>query len=206
MRQKRRDEFDRLRALTLTRKHLEQYVLTLQEMKQWGYITEIPDGPGGDRPSDEGQIRDCERCGKAFEVKKKEDAEECIFHWGRPYTSKTNGSIYLRYDRVRVLIDGLGEKARVYNCCGQPVSMSDGCARGPHVFYEYSPGDLHARQSFTFSRAPLEEGPDTALDALALDCEMIYTTAGITCARVSVVDGSGEKVLDELVKMTMVSK
>lgn len=94
-----------------------------------------------------------------------------------------------------------GEKARVYNCCGQPVSTSEGCSRGPHVFYESSPGDLHARQPFTMSRAPLEDGSDTALDVLALDCEMIYSTAGFTCARVSVVDGSGEKVMDELVKM-----
>ncbi|KLO08284.1 hypothetical protein SCHPADRAFT_944602 [Schizopora paradoxa] len=184
MRQKRRDEYDRLRALTLTRKHLEQHILSLEEMKLWGYIVEIPEGPGGDRPSDEGKTRDCERCGKVFEVKRKEDAEECVFHWGRPFTSRTNG-----------------ERARVYNCCGQPVSTSDGCSRGPHVFYESSPGDLHARQPFTMSRSLLEGGSDTALDVLALDCEMIYSTAGISCARVSVVDGCGGKVLDELVRM-----
>jgi RNA exonuclease 1 len=35
----------------------------------------------------------------------------------------------------------------------------------------------------------------------AMDCEMIYTTGGMRCARVSVVDGSGAEVFDELVRM-----
>jgi RNA exonuclease 1 len=42
---------------------------------------------------------------------------------------------------------------------------------------------------------------DTALDVVALDCEMVYTTGGMRVARVSVVDGSGKQVLDELVRM-----
>jgi len=43
--------------------------------------------------------------------------------------------------------------------------------------------------------------PDAALDVVALDCEMVYTTGGMRVARVSVVDGSGKQVLDELVRM-----
>lgn len=34
-----------------------------------------------------------------------------------------------------------------------------------------------------------------------MDCEMIYTTAGMRVARVSVVDGTGKEVFDELVRM-----
>jgi RNA exonuclease 1 len=34
-----------------------------------------------------------------------------------------------------------------------------------------------------------------------LDCEMVYTTGGMRVARVSVVDGSGVEVFDELVRM-----
>lgn len=34
-----------------------------------------------------------------------------------------------------------------------------------------------------------------------MDCEMIYTTGGMRVARVSVVDGSGVQVFDQLVRM-----
>lgn len=36
---------------------------------------------------------------------------------------------------------------------------------------------------------------------VCLDCEMVYTTGGSRVARVSVIDGSGKEVYDELVKM-----
>lgn len=39
------------------------------------------------------------------------------------------------------------------------------------------------------------------MDVAAIDCEMIYTTGGMRVARVSVVDGSGAEVFDELVHM-----
>lgn len=35
----------------------------------------------------------------------------------------------------------------------------------------------------------------------ALDCEMIYTTGGFRVARVSIVDGSGKEVFDQLIRM-----
>lgn len=43
--------------------------------------------------------------------------------------------------------------------------------------------------------------PDTALDIVALDCEMVYSTGGMRVARVSVVDSMGKEVFDELVRM-----
>jgi RNA exonuclease 1 len=46
-----------------------------------------------------------------------------------------------------------------------------------------------------------EVSTDTALDVAAIDCEMVYTTGGMRCARVSVVDGTGAAVFDELVRM-----
>jgi len=42
---------------------------------------------------------------------------------------------------------------------------------------------------------------DNALDVVAMDCEMIYTTAGMRLAHVSVVDGGGCTLLDEPVRM-----
>ena len=67
--------------------------------------------------------------------------------------------------------------------------------------------------SYTRGSGPLDESPtngdsaaldvkdDTALDVVALDCEMVYTTGGLRVARVSVVDAMGKEVFDELVKM-----
>lgn len=79
-------------SLKLSVNHLEPYVLTLDELRTWGYVAEIPEGPGGDRPSEEGLLKTCERCGEPFMVKRREEADECVFHWGRPFLSKANGS------------------------------------------------------------------------------------------------------------------
>jgi len=87
------------------------------------------------------------------------------------------------------------------------VAEGEGCVHGPHVFYESKTEDLHARHPFSYTRPPNGDRTDsstaldTALDAVALDCEMIYTTGGMRVARVSVVDGSGTEVFDELVRM-----
>jgi RNA exonuclease 1 len=72
------------------------------------------------------------------------------------------------------------------------------------VFYESKPEELHARHAFSVTRpytASPEGVTDTALDVVALDCEMIYTTAGMSVARVSVVDGSGKEVYDQFVRL-----
>jgi len=78
-------------------------------------------------------------------------------------------------------------------------------------FYETDPEALHLRHTFSFSRRAKHSADgevsasstsvDTALDVAAIDCEMVYTTGGMRCARVSVVDGSGAEVFDELVRM-----
>ncbi|KAH9951613.1 Rexo1 protein [Amylocystis lapponica] len=179
-------------ALRLTAVHIENHVLSVDEMERWGYIVDTPAGEGGSRPSEAGSIKTCERCGQPFKVKRREEADECVFHWGRPFTSKADG-----------------ERRRVYNCCSRSFG-EEGCARGPHVFYDSSPEDLHLRHAFSFTRpASLPdssgEGPsiatDTALDIVAMDCEMIYTTGGMRVARVSVVDSTGKEVFDELVRM-----
>jgi RNA exonuclease 1 len=100
---------------------------------------------------------------------------------------------------------------RIYSCCSRPVSEDEGCIRSPHVFYESKPEDLHSRHPFSHSRkvsspesSEKDDGltpSDTALEVASLDCEMVYTTGGMRVARVSVVDGSGAEVFDELVRM-----
>ena len=101
-----------------------------------------------------------------------------------------------------------GEKTRIYSCCSRPAD-EEGCERGPHVFYESDPEDLHRRHGFTFTRPPISaEYPDirggtedSAYDIVALDCEMVYSTGGMRVARVSVVDGAGREIFDEIIRM-----
>ncbi|KAI0723275.1 Rexo1 protein [Earliella scabrosa] len=178
-----REEMRRkMESLKLTTSQMEPYILSIDEMKTWGYIVEVPPGPGGDKPHEEGSIMTCERCKEKFVVKRRDEADQCRFHWGKAFTSKADG-----------------ERRRLYTCCSRTTD-DEGCATGPHVFYESNPEDLHRRHAFTHTRAPHPPG-DSALDIVALDCEMIYTTGGMRVARVSVVNASGKEVLDELVRM-----
>ncbi|KAL0566277.1 RNA exonuclease 3 [Marasmius crinis-equi] len=172
-----------LKALRLTRSILEPFILSRPDLEKWGYIVEIPDGPGGHEPSLEGQLAKCERCGEPFMVRHDPDPNECFHHWGRPYGRQVNG-----------------KRTRIYSCCSNTVGEDSGCVHGPHVFYESDHGVLHARHPFSKLADP-DCGNPTTLDVVALDCEMIYTTGGMRIARVSVIDGGGTKVFDELVRM-----
>lgn len=179
--------------------------MTTDTMQQWGYITEIPDGEGGSRPHAVGQITKCDRCGQPYMVSNTPAQDECTYHWGRPFSKTINGTSETFMSSSFVSEHYLqGERLRLYSCCSKTTS-EDGCSRGFHVFYESDPKDLHFRQPFSLTRSPKSRdgnnSADTAFDVVALDCEMIYATSGMRVARVSVVDGSGTEIFDELVRM-----
>ncbi|KAF8759964.1 EXOIII protein [Rhizoctonia solani] len=152
---------------------------------------QIPEGPGGTRVSDEGRQATCERCQALFVVHAPQSEEErhsferCAYHWGKPYVNRSGG--------IREMI---------HRCCGSPTG-SAGCVVGAHVFKDPEDfGLLHARHPYSESSAFGNESPRSAiLDVAALDCEMIYTTAGMSIARVSVIDGAGKCVYDKLIKL-----
>src|ERR1700733_1652918 len=82
----------------------------------------------------------------------------------------------------------LGIRESIHRCCSMPVG-STGCQKGPHVFRENLTASLHARHAFSTSASTCTgEDRRGTLDICAIDCEMIYTTAGISVARVSGVD------------------
>ncbi|TFK43452.1 ribonuclease H-like domain-containing protein [Crucibulum laeve] len=170
-----------LESLRLTSDILEPLILSVTDLVKWGYFVEIPEGPGGYEPSLEGKVTKCERCGQPFQVKRMEQADECIYHWGKSYSTTAEG-----------------KKIRVYRCCSRPVT-DEGCSHGPHVFYESKAEELHVRHAFSFLQPANQSS--SALDVAAMDCEMVYTTGGMRVARVSVVDGAGVEIFDELVKM-----
>ncbi|KAJ1309204.1 hypothetical protein OPQ81_004873 [Rhizoctonia solani] len=188
----RKAEAEAAKNSTVKRAQLQSALLTRDQLTQWGYLAEVPEGPGGTRVSDEGRQTTCERCQSLFVVRapqseeeRKEMSERCTYHWGRTYVNKTGG--------VREM---------VHRCCGSPAG-SAGCVVGAHVFKD--PEDfhlLHARHPYSDSSAFAEGSSQAALlDVAALDCEMIYTTAGMSIARVSVIDGAGNCVYDKLIKL-----
>lgn len=79
-------------------------------------------------------------------------------------------------------------------------SGSPGCQKGPHVFSEKLVTSLHARHPFSMTASVLVTGSNT-LDICAIDCEMVYTTAGMSVARVSGVDNRGNEAFDHFVRM-----
>lgn len=79
-----------LESLHLSRDRLDSLVHSVEELKKWGYHVDIPSGPGGEQPSLEGKLAKCDRCTQPFLVKR-EVAETCIYHWGKPYNVRVNG-------------------------------------------------------------------------------------------------------------------
>ncbi|KAA1466430.1 ribonuclease H-like protein [Dentipellis sp. KUC8613] len=187
-------------ALSLTPAHLHSLLLDPSDLPLCNYIPAVDPswGPGGESPDGTGERRSCERCGTKYVVRavSTEGAGEgeCLYHWGKPFSRMING-----------------ERSRLYTCCSRPTADGGGCTRGPHVFYESEPRALHRRHAFSptrpWRRAADSKGKakdgasDTALEMAALDCEMVYSTGGFRVARVSVVDGNGKEVFDELVRM-----
>jgi RNA exonuclease len=184
-------------------RHLEGALLTREQMVKWGYVVDVPSGPGGDRSSAEGDEMVCERCTQRFVVTPigQGKDEACSFHWARPYTTTLNGQVS-GIPHCWMLSDAhSGEKIKTYKCCAM-THPGPGCALGPHVFYEKTAEDLHRRHPFSLSSQPPSAlAEDAVLDVAAIDCEMIYTTGGMRVARVSVVDGDGQQVFDEFVRM-----
>lgn len=69
--------------------------MSTDTMKQWRYITEIPDGEGGSKPHAVGQIIRCERCSNPYMVTNTPTNDECTYHWGKPFTKTINGTSHI---------------------------------------------------------------------------------------------------------------
>jgi RNA exonuclease 1 len=192
-----------LKSLVINRANLEKFVLTREDMERWGYMLEPPDGEGGEQPHLEGSVAKCERCAQPFQVTRTGSDTECLYHWGKQQTAKAGGmSMNISPPCFPLNQVTIGEKIRVYTCCSRPAADSEGCVHGRHVFYESAPEDLHSRHPFSFLQPPAASSSNSkVLQVAAMDCEMIYTTGGFRVARVSVVDGKGKEVFDEVIQM-----
>lgn len=66
----------------LTRKRVEKYVHDEEKLRIFDYMLEVPEGPGGDKETEVGSSRSCDRCKKDFIVKA--DLEEVRFLFPAP--------------------------------------------------------------------------------------------------------------------------
>lgn len=80
-----------LNSLRVTQEHLAPLMLSEADMRKWGYILDIPEGPGGTKPSQEGHTMVCERCKQPYMVKCDDKTEDCRFHYGKPTSETVNG-------------------------------------------------------------------------------------------------------------------
>lgn len=90
-----------IQSLHLSADLLQHLIHSVADLQKCGYIVDIPEGPGGEEPSMEGKIAKCERCTQYFLVKRLEEADECIYHWGKPYTARINGKLLYSYATPR---------------------------------------------------------------------------------------------------------
>lgn len=87
-----------MNSLRLTRDHLVPLLLSEDERRKLGYIIDVPDGPGGSKPSEVGNTMKCERCAQPYQVKPQDQvSEECEYHYGKQFTRLINGKLLLHY-------------------------------------------------------------------------------------------------------------
>lgn len=190
----------RLGHLTRARVVKAGFLCPKGDLETLGYLTQIPEawGPGGDRVNGVGERQTCVRCGTLYRVAplgapgtqapEEQDPEACHFHAGRARREPGEG-------RRRVFR---------WTCCGRvadaQVLGDDRCTTGPHVFKEDDAHALHRRAGFvTFADLGADHG-DEVLGVAALDCEMSYTTAGMSVTRITLVDETGDVIFDELIR------
>lgn len=173
--------------------HLQRYVLTEEQLVDNGFPRPVRGVTGSSvgsavvkwsekydkRPQMTGDKKLCARCGKGFIVLPggtyAKPQEECSYHWGRRIKKKVSGQVDL-----------------VYTCCQGNGSAQPCVSAKSHVYDSNKYDDLTG-----FIETPVADGGSTAY---SVDCEMVYTTAGIELARVTLIDDSLNVVFDAIVR------
>lgn len=154
-------------------------VHTPQVLKKAGFLTSIPE-PDATMKNEEGQDRNCERCGQRFIVSANPgEWSSCTYHPGK--SSRLGKS---------------GVRARQWTCC---TTEGPGCVVAKtHVFKVSHEPRLAAYHPFVM--LPPGDAQSRA-KVVAMDCEMVYTTASLELARAVFTDMAGTVLLDEYVSL-----
>ncbi|ODN84063.1 hypothetical protein L202_00085 [Cryptococcus amylolentus CBS 6039] len=159
---------------------------------KWGYPDSkdksLSGNTAGSTPSGEGERQRCYRC-KSFYTVSSDLAgkeRECRHHYATPKPVPGRGKIWR------------------HECCGRQ-HYSEGCSYNYHVFrHNNDDKALAKREGYKSVKEYAEDGEKDKdwVDVVALDCEMIYTLAGLSLARVTIIDTAEKVLLDEFVKPT----
>lgn len=170
--------YEKLKSYILSEKDLQENHFPRPEGvgRAKFYLSDITKDPY--LPSDE---RFCVRCTKSYRVNssgKPVVEDECMYHWAKPVRRKFGNSFDSRY-----------------RCC-QEEAGSTGC--------EVAPVHVHHKNKFDgssgYMTTPHRIMPDEGPGVFAMDCEMVYTSAGMEVARVTVVNSECAVVYETLVK------
>lgn len=126
--------------------------------------------------------RICVRCRAVFEIKKTTEyyaKETCVFHAGK----MSNGGYMNRV---------------VFSCCGQGKNSPGCCRLEYHVWSGLLSGFNGPFRDFVQTKSLDTDSVYSGV--FALDCEMVYTIAGMELARVTVVGIDGHVVYDKYVR------
>ncbi|WWC88171.1 uncharacterized protein L201_003076 [Kwoniella dendrophila CBS 6074] len=193
------EKHEKEKASKLSRNRIKKYLLPLKDFHIWRYPN--PENPElydenliEIKPDGEGEEHICSRCKISFIVSSKnieeriKNGKECKFHYGKPIPERIEG-----------------KRKWIYTCCGKERGEL-GCQDGIHVF-SHEDNDLELSKRFPFKNVnqlvDKEGGLGKYNNVIAMDCEMIFTTAGISLGRVTIVDENGETLLDELVRQSV---
>ncbi|WVO13069.1 hypothetical protein L204_100679 [Cryptococcus depauperatus] len=187
------------KAGELKRDRVERYCLRREDFEKWGYpdpdnsllvgeeTDTIPDG--------EGELHLCDRCKVQFVVSSKNLQErlgECRYHYGRTAPERVEG-----------------RRKWIYSCCRKERG-EQGCEEGIHVFRDGEDDEMLAKRvKYKTVKQCAEEAERSGKEVVqgfsvvAMDCEMIYTTAGSSLGRVTIVDQNGSILFDDLVRQTV---
>ncbi|KAF7989508.1 hypothetical protein HCN44_008182 [Aphidius gifuensis] len=168
---------------------LKKWIMSEQQLKDWGYPRIHPDGPKGRAKvyvinsrnktilSKVPNERYCSRCNQSYMVDKHGLAvrqQNCIYHWGRKFTYRGEGK---------------------YSCCQQDGTASGCCDAKSHVWDVVDYESLYGYvQTLPKDKDPENQG------VYALDCEMCYTSHGLELTRITVIDEDCNVVYETLVK------
>ncbi|KAI6220528.1 RNA exonuclease 1-like protein [Aphelenchoides besseyi] len=175
----------------------EKYNMTAEQLRLNGYPLVVKDTDGKKKVQIDGDYakklfvedsdlrRLCCRCGDEFTLKSSGEfvsQADCIHHWKRPFKKRINKQLESRYA-----------------CCDSDMIVK-GCVVGPCHVHDQMRRSVLSK----FTRTPPETGQSDQRSGkvYAMDCEMVYTTWGMSVARVSLVDINDELVLDILIRPT----
>ncbi|KAK0062968.1 RNA exonuclease 1 [Biomphalaria pfeifferi] len=166
---------------------LVKYILTEDQLRANGYPR--PSSNGNNKvifykeDAKDSLLKDnertCRRCGKRYYVNKDgspASVERCIYHYGSAYKMKIAGSLESRY-----------------SCCSERAG-TQGCQVA-----EFHVNERNKTENLSGYMKTLPS-PDNNYKVYSLDCEMVYTKAGLELARVTVVGEDCNTVYESLVK------